>query len=68
MDRKNEFREIIDRLSEHEKKSLMDSNPEEVAKRWGKMYKVPIEQSNFFLNNLFFKRSFTDNDTDSTKK
>ncbi|GGL47834.1 hypothetical protein [Sporolactobacillus putidus] len=68
MDKNNEFREIISQLSEKEKKSLMDSSPEEVAKKWEEMYEIPIKQSKFFLNNIFFKQSGKTNDNDHKEK
>lgn len=56
MDKHDEFRKTISHLNDKEK-NLMDSNPEEVAKKWEEMYEIPIKQSEFFLNKLFFKRS-----------
>lgn len=54
---RDKFQNLISHLSEEEKKSLMDSDAQEIAERWEKMYEIPIKQSKFFLNDLFFNRS-----------
>lgn len=52
-----ELRGAFKNLSEEDKKRLMDSDPEEVARQWEELYKLPIQQSKNLLNDLFFRRS-----------
>ncbi|RYL93368.1 hypothetical protein EWH91_05810 [Sporolactobacillus sp. THM19-2] len=53
----SDLKKAVHNLSEKDRKKLMDSDPEEIAERWEKMYEVPIKQSRFLMNDLFFKRS-----------
>lgn len=54
------LKKIVGNLSDNERKNLMDSNPEEIAKEWEQVYEIPIKQSKFFLNNIFFKNHNND--------
>jgi hypothetical protein len=49
------LKNIVGKLNDQEKKKLMDSSPEEIAEKWERVYEIPIKQSKFFLNNIFFK-------------
>ncbi|WP_010631150.1 hypothetical protein [Sporolactobacillus vineae] len=55
MDETEKLNSIVNNLSNQEKKKLMDSSPEEIAEKWEQVYEIPIKQSKFFLNNIFFK-------------
>jgi hypothetical protein len=62
MDQTDRMRKILGNMNTEERKSLMESTPEEIADKWEKMYKIPIKQSRFFLNDLFFHRSWQNKD------
>lgn len=55
MNETEKLKNIVENLSDKEKKKLMDSSPEEIAEKWEQVYEIPIKQSKFFLNNIFFK-------------
>ncbi|WP_241654910.1 hypothetical protein [Sporolactobacillus shoreae] len=57
----NELSEVFNNLNPEDKKRLMDSGPEEVAKKWEELYELPIQQSKYLLNDLFFRRSGQNN-------
>lgn len=57
----NELSEVFNNLNPENKKRLMDSGPEEVAKKWEELYELPIQQSKYLLNDLFFRRSGQNN-------
>lgn len=60
MNETEKLKNIVENLSDKEKKKLMDSSPEEIAKEWEQVYEIPIKQSKFFLNNIFFKNHNND--------